>query len=765
MVLLEMISSMPSLSHNLRTAHETLAPIVQSLRRMRHQNVRNILDWFWAGDRIVACYEWEGGAWLDEVVRVYGPLDERLARKFISQVAQGLKCLHTLGHYVSVGRFNVTVASGQAKIAVSALDLLPREGGRAVSEASLRHLALGLLRGQKSSDAAELCKLCEDGAGLEEICAFLNRGRWGCKRGGWARVSGLEQMFKKPRLAVGSEPLSQAESLGVSVAPIRQTGLHGSEHHVQACLVGHADDASASSKPSTPPAQPAPALPRNVSDEEHRMGPGETCGACEDLSRGGSAHTNSIAQALDRFSEDPRQASRQNDCLRGEPELCSEATPGVNAVTGKEVEVQLEAEEMSDVMGTVNHAHHEPPYTSMVIDLCSLDSDSGTDGDGREDCLGAVGCAPACSADQQCTSVAVTPGSTAAPIPCAPVRSGTLVKGKAKCFEEDGAGCACRQGFSGYELTTCGRPKRKASQVGSDFLIAMQLDEKLNREKKGGNSSHRRHRQPGAEAQCIYELTSEQRMLMQQGAIRLERNVYIQPDTAEAGLDFEYSALLVASPKATQNGIKRGSCRSVLREGCSYEVWAGMLPGKGKGWGVIAMEPIPRGHCIFEYAGELQTEEEMQHCASERHHTKYVFDVDARTSQKDFRSLSSSDRGQLTCIDAQRKGNISRFVNHSCDPCMEVRKMTRRTARVFKSEGGVPRILFQSLCDIVPGQELTVDYFPDLSREQLERCEHKTPCLCGSDKCKGWVVTMDLGDRGARDGEASEGGTSDGESQ
>lgn len=45
--------------------------------------------------------------------------------------------------------------------------------------------------------------------------------------------------------------------------------------------------------------------------------------------------------------------------------------------------------------------------------------------------------------------------------------------------------------------------------------------------------------------------------------------------------------------------------KRVLREGCAYPVWAGQLPEniQGKGWGVIALEPIPAGRCIFEYSG------------------------------------------------------------------------------------------------------------------------------------------------------------------
>eukprot|EP00803_Ostreobium_quekettii_P005441 evm.model.scf_543EXC.4 EVM.evm.TU.scf_543EXC.4 scf_543EXC:20816-21271(+) len=77
-------------------------------------------------------------------------------------------------------------------------------------------------------------------------------------------------------------------------------------------------------------------------------------------------------------------------------------------------------------------------------------------------------------------------------------------------------------------------------------------------------------------------------------------------------------------------------------------------------------------------------------------------------------------------------------------PCsMDVKEMTPDMVKLCKKEGGVPRIVFQTLCDIEPGQELTVDYFPGLTREQLASYEDKTLCLCRSSRCRGWVVTMD----------------------
>ncbi len=77
-------------------------------------------------------------------------------------------------------------------------------------------------------------------------------------------------------------------------------------------------------------------------------------------------------------------------------------------------------------------------------------------------------------------------------------------------------------------------------------------------------------------------------------------------------------------------------------------------------------------------------------------------------------------------IDATKKGNLARFINHSCDPNCQT--------KVVQS-GGRQRIAIYSLRDgrgVKMGEELTYDYkFP------LE--EDKIACLCGAKKCRGFL--------------------------
>lgn len=76
-------------------------------------------------------------------------------------------------------------------------------------------------------------------------------------------------------------------------------------------------------------------------------------------------------------------------------------------------------------------------------------------------------------------------------------------------------------------------------------------------------------------------------------------------------------------------------------------------------------------------------------------------------------------------IDAQVRGSIARFVNHSCDPNCEMKKVV---------VSGEPRMALFAQKDISTGEELTYDYnFSPFSMTSMQEC------FCGSDKCRGYL--------------------------
>lgn len=107
-----------------------------------------------------------------------------------------------------------------------------------------------------------------------------------------------------------------------------------------------------------------------------------------------------------------------------------------------------------------------------------------------------------------------------------------------------------------------------------------------------------------------------------------------------------------------------------------------------KGLGLRAAANIAYGEFILEYVGEVLNADE--------------FDKRAEVYSKDknihfyFMSLRAD-----AVIDATMRGNISRFINHSCDPNAETQKWT---------VNGELRIGFFSTRTILAGEEITFDY-------------------------------------------------------
>lgn len=75
-----------------------------------------------------------------------------------------------------------------------------------------------------------------------------------------------------------------------------------------------------------------------------------------------------------------------------------------------------------------------------------------------------------------------------------------------------------------------------------------------------------------------------------------------------------------------------------------------------------------------------------------------------------------------TVIDGYDKGNVLKYLNHSCTP---------NCSYVITEE----RIMVYARQEIAPGSELTIDYDydPDIDLE---------PCLCGTDSCRGFINNL-----------------------
>ncbi|SCZ88514.1 BZ3500_MvSof-1268-A1-R1_Chr2-1g04460 [Microbotryum saponariae] len=129
-----------------------------------------------------------------------------------------------------------------------------------------------------------------------------------------------------------------------------------------------------------------------------------------------------------------------------------------------------------------------------------------------------------------------------------------------------------------------------------------------------------------------------------------------------------------------------------------------------EGYGLFALEHIPAGEMVIEYVGELirQQVADRREKAYERQGigSSYLFRVD-----------------DDLVVDATKKGNLGRLINHCCAP--------NCTAKII-TINSVKKIVIYAKTDIEPGEEVTYDYhFP---HEEV-----KIPCLCGHPLCRKYL--------------------------
>ena len=144
-----------------------------------------------------------------------------------------------------------------------------------------------------------------------------------------------------------------------------------------------------------------------------------------------------------------------------------------------------------------------------------------------------------------------------------------------------------------------------------------------------------------------------------------------------------------------------------------------------KGYGVLAGEYISAGAFIIEYQGEVISKEQ---CLQRLQEYDQAGELAAKKSGAKasihhhfyMLTLSGSE-----VIDATRKSNLARFINHSCDP---------NAATALWSVAGENRVGIFAIKDIPYGTEISYDY-------KFERCSgaSKQPCFCGSPICRGYI--------------------------
>lgn len=158
-----------------------------------------------------------------------------------------------------------------------------------------------------------------------------------------------------------------------------------------------------------------------------------------------------------------------------------------------------------------------------------------------------------------------------------------------------------------------------------------------------------------------------------------------------------------------------------------------------RGWGLKTKTNIPKGTFLMEYTGEVIDQEESIRRGKvyDEIGQSYLFDLDY-----------DDNKDAVYTIDAFMAGNLSRLINHSCEPNCRIWPVTdcSKNSQVYK-------ICYFSTRLIKAGEELTFDYSGgDVAEREIDEDDvdgmtgnatrlHRTndACKCGSQNCRGFI--------------------------
>lgn len=178
--------------------------------------------------------------------------------------------------------------------------------------------------------------------------------------------------------------------------------------------------------------------------------------------------------------------------------------------------------------------------------------------------------------------------------------------------------------------------------------------------------------------------------------------------------------------RVVQNGRKVPLCIFRTSNGC--------------GWGVKALRKIHCGEFVCEYVGEVITHEEaeIRGRTYDQEGRTYLFDLDYNSKDNPY------------TVDAAKFGNVSHFINHSCDPNLGVYAIW-----INNSDPNLPSLALFALREIERYEEITFDYMmnidpivpttPEKSRflhtpDKNQVIENgRNICKCDADSCRRYL--------------------------
>ena len=145
---------------------------------------------------------------------------------------------------------------------------------------------------------------------------------------------------------------------------------------------------------------------------------------------------------------------------------------------------------------------------------------------------------------------------------------------------------------------------------------------------------------------------------------------------------------------------------------------------ESKGLGVKTSVDLPQGVYIGEYVGEVISNllTDLRLKSTESADNCYIIQ---------YREHLSNSVTMTTNIDATYKGNITRFINHSCDPNLIIVPI--------RSDSIIPRLCLFTCKNVNAGEELCFSYFGKRTTFARDKVLGSKPCACNSHNCVGYL--------------------------
>ena len=118
------------------------------------------------------------------------------------------------------------------------------------------------------------------------------------------------------------------------------------------------------------------------------------------------------------------------------------------------------------------------------------------------------------------------------------------------------------------------------------------------------------------------------------------------------------------------------------------------------------MENIKAGSFVVEYVGEVITSDVAEERGKkyDAEGRTYLFDLDFNLGEEN-----------IYTVDAAFYGNLSRFINHSCDPNLSIFSVF-----INNLDPNMPQLAMFAKRDIKRGEQITFDYCQSSSQDQSQ---------------------------------------------